>query len=137
MKRDSAIEKAISERRITPAQKEHFEALWASNPEKTAGLLASLPEGSWDPKGSAGTGDSDGERTPQVASRSSHMALYGHNPPESIQANGDSYEVSDESRTLHVEALKLLEAEGKLRTYTADEYVSAVEAAADKQGIVL
>lgn len=134
MRRDSAIEAAIRERKIAPAQKEHFEALWASNAEGTERLLASIEAGSWEPIGSEGKGATEGTT---LAQPGNHSSLYGHNPPASVAANGDVFEVSKESRDLHVEALKLLEAESKLTSYTADDYVRAVEAAASKQGIAL
>lgn len=137
MRRDSAIDEAIKERKIAPAQREQFEALWASNPEETQKLLASIEAGSWEPIGSEGKGEKDGERLLAMAQRGSQEALYGSNPPEKVLANGDEFVVDPQSRKLHVEALKILEAAGKTLGYTAEEYVDAVSAAAAKEGIAL
>lgn len=135
--RDSAIEAAIREKRIAPAQKEHFEALWASNPEATAKLLSDSPAGSWEPIGSEGKGKGGEESKPVLATAGNHGALYGHNPPAAVTANGDSFPVDEQSRKLHVEALKLLEESGKGMSYTADDYAQAALLAASKAGIAL
>lgn len=134
MRRDSVLDKAIEKRKIDPAQREQYATLWAANADSTEKLLASMKEGSWEPKGSEGSTETAGA---VLATAGSHEALYGHNPPAKVTADGQEYDVDEQSRKLHVKALEILATEGKISSYTAEQYVAAVSAAASQEGIAL
>lgn len=137
LKRDTLLDKAIADRKIDPAQRDHFVSLYASNPAGVTGMLESIKAGTFEPIGSEGSGEGKPAASDSVLSTGAHDALYASNPPESVLVNGSPVDVDEQSREVHTAALELLKTSGKALTYTADEYLEASILAASEKGISL
>lgn len=139
MRRDALIEGAIRERKINPAQREHYEAIWAADPDSLQKLFASMSAGSFEPLGSEGDPDATKTKPLRLAASTAgdHGALYGFNPPSAVPVMGQDMPVDSDTAEIHKAALELLDGDKKLLSYTEEEYMTAVIAAADKKGIRL
>lgn len=133
LERDTLIADAIRERKIDPAQKEHFETLYAAAPEGLSALFASMKAGSWEPIGSEGQGSGRPLTTP--AARAGDIA--SASPPTEITIDGATVPVDPTTSKIHTRALEIIVADGKATSYTADDYEAAAIIAANEQGIRL
>jgi len=133
VKMDTLLDGAIRDRKLDPAEREQYATLYAANPESVEKLIESRKAGSFDPIGSEG----GSQRKEAIAMEGSHESLYGFNPPSETTVSHSPMAVDEDSAKIHVAALELLKAEGKVLTYTADEYIAAATMAASEQGISL
>lgn len=118
MKRETLLNKAIEERKILPAQKEHYASLFDLDPNGVSDLIESIQASTFAPVGSEGKNDT------QVVTGS-----------ESKFQSELAEVVNKESVSIHEKAMEILKNDGKLLDHSGDDYLRAVTLASEELGL--
>lgn len=119
MKRETLLAEAVRERKILPAQKEHYASLYDVDPAGVTKLIEATASSSFAPIGTDGDGESKGDIS--VAQDEFKTELTEH--------------VNADSLTIHEKALEILKGDGKATEHNDNDYAKAVMLASKELGL--